>query len=136
MPETAREYLIARFRSDTTSLRERTESLRRGASIPGPDLETSRRMADACEAVAEILAAIAPGDDVQQELDALFALVPLLEERAEQQAATPAVRAVYAGAATRIREVRTAEQAARAAEHADVDVVVVDDDDDEEDEEA
>jgi hypothetical protein len=48
-------------------------------------------------------------------LDALLAVVPLLEQRAQQQS-VPAVRAVYAGAATRIREVRDAEvQAAFAA---------------------
>ena len=132
MPETAREYLITRFRQDATSLRERADALQRGAKMPGPDLATSRRMADACLAVAEMLEAIAPHDDPQVELDDLRALVPLLEQRAEQQAKTPAVRAVYAGAALRIREVNSAEQVAGAGANGHVDLGDDDPEDDEE----
>ena len=116
MAETAREYLIHRFRGDAQSLRERTSSMQRGANLPGPDAATSGRMADACEAVVQLLEGIGPHEEVHDELAALVALIPLLEERAKAGGQVPPVRAVYAGAATRIREVEAAEAKARATD--------------------
>jgi hypothetical protein len=66
-------------------------------------------MADACDEVVAMLLAIADHGDADAELDAIMALVPLLEHRASGQTSNPAVRSVFAGAATRIREVRSAE---------------------------
>lgn len=110
MTDTAREYLVNRFRTDAVALRERIESMSRGAKLPGPDAGTSRYMADACDEVAGMVQALASNGDAQAAVDALLALVPLLEQRSQQHAAVPAVRAVYQGAATRIREVHEAEQ--------------------------
>jgi hypothetical protein len=121
MAETAREYLIHRFRGDAQSLRERTASLQRGARIPGPDAATSGRMADACDAVVQLLEGIGMHPDGPHELAALAALIPQLEERAKVASQLPPVRAVYAGAATRIREVEAAEARARAGETTDDD---------------
>ena len=115
MSTTAREYLMSRFRTDAAVLRERVAALTRGTKVPGPDAATSSRMADACEEVATMLLAIADRGDVDTELDAIMALVPLLEHRANEQKANPAVRSVFAGAATRIREVRSAEAQASSA---------------------
>lgn len=114
MPETAREYLMHRFRGDATSLRNRVSALAQGTKIPGPDAAMSQRMASACEDVAQMVEAMAPNDDPSAELAALVALIPLLEQRASQHAAQAPVRAVYAGAATRIREVHQAEASSRA----------------------
>ncbi len=114
MPETAREYLMHRFRGDASSLRDRVSALAQGTKIPGPDATMSQRMASACEDVAQMVEAIAPNDDPSAELAALVALIPLLEQRAGQHAAQAPVRAVYAGAATRIREVQQAEASSRA----------------------
>ncbi len=115
MAETAREYLIHRFRGDAQSLRERMGALQRGANIPGPDAATSGRMAEACDAVVHLLEGIGVHDDMQSELAALAALIPQLDERAKAGAHSPPVRAVYAGAATRIREVEAAEAKATMA---------------------
>ena len=67
-------------------------------------------------------------DQTAAELSALVALIPVLDQHARGHAASPPVRAVFAGAATRIREVEAAEQrAARLvadegdADHADGD---------------
>lgn len=109
MAESAREYLMHRFRGDAQSLRERVAALQRGTSLPGPDAGTSLRMAEACDEVVRLLEALAPHDDGDAELAAIVSLVPLLDERAKASAASPPVRAVYAGAATRIREVQAAE---------------------------
>jgi hypothetical protein len=103
-----RDYLLDRFRTDARSLRERAQALATGEARPGPDAATSRRMADACDDVSSMIEAIALDGEAIAVLDALLAVVPLLEQRAQQQS-VPAVRAVYAGAATRIREVRDAE---------------------------
>lgn len=136
MSATARDYLVDRFASDAIALNERVALLARGTAVPGPDLATSRRMAAACDEVAEMLRAIAATGDTATALDGLASLIPLLEARAAAQQGTPAVRAVYAGAATRIREVRDAEtQAAeaRSREGADDDATpddVLDEDDD------
>jgi hypothetical protein len=107
----ARDYLVDRFRTDALVLRERADAAATGQPRPGPDAATSRKMAEACEDVSAMLQAIATNGTVATTLDALQALVPLLEQRAQQQRA-PAVRSVYAGAATRIREVRQAEEQA------------------------
>lgn len=116
MAETAREYLIHRFRGDAQSLRERLAGLQRGTKLPGPDATMSRRMAEACDAVAAMIESIAPQTSLEEELSALGALVPLLEQRAKANEQAPPVRAVYAGAATRIREVEAAEARARGGE--------------------
>lgn len=128
MAETAREYLIHRFRGDAEALRSRCAVLQRGTTVPGPDLPTSRQMATACETVVRMLEAVAPHGDAAAELSALVALIPVLDQHARGHAASPPVRAVFAGAATRIREVEAAEQrAARLvadagdADHADGD---------------
>ena len=109
MTTTARDYLVNRFQTDAVVLRERVALMARGTKVPGPDAATSRRMADACDEVVAMLLAIASHGDADAELDAIMALVPLLEHRVTEQQANPAVRSVYAGAATRIREVRSAE---------------------------
>lgn len=105
---TAREYLIDRFRGDAVALQERVASLKKGIKMPGPDVAMSTRMAEACEAVASMIGAL-PDESPDGTLADLLALVPLLEQRAQEHAAQPPVRAVYAGAATRIREVYEAE---------------------------
>jgi hypothetical protein len=131
MAETAREYLIHRFRGDAHVLRERTASLQRGSKIPGPDAATSARMADACDHVVQLLEQLGQHDDVESELAALVSLIPLLEERARAAGQLPPVRAVFAGAATRIREVETAEAKARdGVSGDDADDEANDDDDD------
>lgn len=135
MAETAREYLIHRFRGDAQSLRERMASQQRGAKIPGPDAATSARMADACDDVVRLLEGIGAHDDITTELAALVALIPPLEDRAKANGSLPPVRAVYAGAATRIREVEAAEAKAQTIAHAgdaDDDVHIDDGVDDEE----
>ena len=109
MTTTAREYLVNRFQTDAAVLRERVALMARGTNVPGPDAMTSSRMADACDDVVAMLMAMASNGDADAELDAIMALVPLLERRASEQQSNPAVRSVYAGAATRIREVRSAE---------------------------
>jgi hypothetical protein len=110
MTETAREYLVNRFRTDAVALRERADHMARGAKVAGPDAATSRRMAEACDEVATMVHALSSNGEAQAAVDALLALVPLLEQRAQAHAAAPAVRSVYQGAATRIREVHEAEQ--------------------------
>ena len=116
MTTTARDYLIERFESDAAMLRERVAVLARGTKVAGPDAATSRGMADGCEEVAAMLRAIVSTGDASRDLEAVMALVPLLEHRAAESKLLPAVRAVYVGAATRIREVWLAE--ARLAEAA------------------
>ncbi|MEN9591654.1 MAG: hypothetical protein RJA21_106 [Gemmatimonadota bacterium] len=135
MTTTARDYLVNRFQSDAVVLRERVALLARGTKVPGPDAATSSRMADACDEVVAMLLAIASHGDASAELDAIMALVPLLEHRATEQQSNPAIRSVYAGAATRIREVRLAEaQSSPACDDVDdVDDVDVDDDTDDDD---
>jgi hypothetical protein len=111
-PRGPRDYLLDRFRADADALRQRVAALRAGRPAPGPDAATSERMAAACEEVAAMLAALPESRDADAALAALDALVPLLEQRAGREAKAPAVRAVYAGAATRIREVGAAERRA------------------------
>ncbi len=109
MTTTARAYLVNRFQTDAVVLRERVALMARGTKVPGPDAATSRRMADACDEVVAMLLAVAGSGHAATELEAIMALVPLLEHRATEQQSNPAVRSVYVGAATRIREVRLAE---------------------------
>lgn len=116
MTTTARDYLIERFESDAAMLRERVAVLARGTKVAGPDAATSRGMADGCEEVAAMLRAIVSTGEASRDLEAVMALIPLLEHRAAEPKLLPAVRAVYVGAATRIREVWLAE--ARLAEAA------------------
>lgn len=129
MSQTAREYLAERFKSDAAVLRERADAMSRGTKVPGPDMVTSRAMADACEQVAIMISAVVQPGDADHALDALGALIPLLEQRANAQQ-HPAVRSVYAGAATRIREVRAAEADAALAAHGDDIDETLDDSDD------
>ena len=113
MTEDARTYLRHRFTHDATQLRERVAQLRKGTNMPGPDANTSQRMAEACDEVVAMLESLPQGADSARIVESLLALVPQLEKRA-QSAAAPPVRAVYMGAATRLREVAAAE--AKAAE--------------------
>jgi len=115
MSLSARDYLVDRFRSDAAVLRQRVDAVKPGVKVPGPDLATSRRMADACDDVVAMLQAIATDGDAKAAVESLMALVPMLEQRANSHGSVPAVRAVYAGAATRIREVRDAELASPAS---------------------
>ena len=116
---TPREYLLDRFRTDAAALRQRGVQLRaipRGsAPPPGPDAATSERMAAACEDVVAMIGAIPAGSSHAETANALAAMLPLLEQRAVREAASPPTRAVFAGAATRIREMQEAEARAAAA---------------------
>ncbi|AMW05458.1 hypothetical protein [Gemmatimonas phototrophica] len=118
MPQSAREYLRHRFRGDADALRERVTAMQRGSKLPGPDAATSRKMADACEDVVTMLDSVAAHEDAAAELVGIVALVPQLEQKARDTATLPPVRAVYAGAATRIREVQDAEATASHADDA------------------
>ncbi len=113
MPLSARAYLLDRFRSDAVALHQRAASLAsapRGAPRPGgPDADTSRLMALACEAVVAMMEAVPEAEDARRALANISALLPLLEHLAAQETGGAPVRAVYVGAATRIREVEAAE---------------------------
>lgn len=116
MPLSARAYLLDRFRSDAVALRQRADSLAaapRSAKVSGPDADTSRRMSQACDSVVAMIEAVPEAEDAERALASLSALVPLLEHHAAQETGGPPVRAVYVGAATRIREVEAAEARAR-----------------------
>lgn len=106
---TPRDYLLDRFRADGDTLRQRAAALRRGPAQPGPDATTSLQMASACEDVFAMIEALPADAAVSEMLDALSALIPLMEQRAAA-ANVPPVRAVYVGAATRIREVASVER--------------------------
>ena len=114
-----RAYLLERFSTDAAALRQRADALRNAsrsggaAPVPGPDAATSERMAAACDDVVAMLSAIPDGSDPAAVLSSIAALSPLLDMRAQREASSPAVRAVYAGAATRIREVQQVEATAR-----------------------
>ena len=116
MPLSARAYLLDRFRSDAVVLRQRADSLAsapKNAKVAGPDAEMSKRMAQACDVVVQMIEAVPEAEDAERALANISALLPLLEHRAAQEQSAPPVRAVYAGAATRIREVEAAEARAR-----------------------
>lgn len=122
-----REYLLTRFHADANALRLRATTLLKGPPQPGPDAAMSTRMADACDDVVATLSAIPPACDALAEIAALSAVIPLLEQRAAAAVKYPPVRAVYAGAATRIREVKQAEDRGLTGD-ADVDAEATDDD--------
>lgn len=110
MTASPRRYLAGRFRADAEALHQRAASLgaapaRGGRPEGGPDAATSTRMAVACEAVVALVEGVAAGPG---EPAALAALIPLLEERAAAHRTEAPVRAVYVGAATRLREVLAA----------------------------
>ena len=120
MPAGPRAYLLDRFRTDAAALRQRADALRSAARsggslqpVPGPDAATSDRMAAACDDVVAMLTAIPDGSDPAAVLSSIAALSPLLDLKAQRETSSPAVRAVYAGAATRIREVQQVEATAR-----------------------
>ncbi len=117
MTLSARAYLLDRFRTDSAALHQRAASLsaagrKSAAPTPGPDADASRRMAVACDTVVAMIDAVPESLDAVQSLASIAALLPLLEHRAAQETSSPAVRAVYIGAATRIREVQAAESRA------------------------
>ncbi|MBL0170233.1 MAG: hypothetical protein IPP90_05780 [Gemmatimonadaceae bacterium] len=124
-----RAYLLDRFRTDASVLRQRAETLRGSPPQPGPDADTSARMAAACDDVIGMIDAIPVTDDALAMITTLTALIPLLEQRAAAVAGTPAVRAVYAGAATRIREVAAAETGRPTGDPVDHDDEMDEDDD-------
>ena len=115
MADEARTYLQQRFTQDAQQLRERVAQLRAGHALPGPDAATSDAMATACDTVVAMLEALPEHDEVEMLIRDLLALVPVLERHA-QNAKQPPVRAVYTGAATRVREVTSAEQRALQAD--------------------
>ncbi|MBL0940236.1 MAG: hypothetical protein IBJ03_15180 [Gemmatimonadaceae bacterium] len=133
MTEDARTYLRHRFTHDATQLRERVAQMRKGTNIPGPDANTSQRMAEACDDVVTMLESLPQHSDPALTVESLLALVPQLEKRA-QGAGVPPVRAVYMGAATRVKEVAAAE--AKAASGADEDEADIGDDEEDEDDDA
>lgn len=103
------QYLLGRFRTDASALRERAAALRNQKPKGGPDAATSLRMAEACDEVVAMIGAIPENDDPAVVIEALTALIPLLERRANAVSGSPPVRAVFVGAATRIREIADAE---------------------------
>jgi hypothetical protein len=118
------QYLLGRFRTDASALRERAAALRNQKPKGGPDAATSLRMAEACDEVVAMVSAIPDGDDTEKVIAALTALIPLLERRAAAVASAAPVRAVFVGAATRIREIADAEaRAGQAPAHQDDDDV-------------
>lgn len=108
----ARQYLLDRFVSDAAVLRARAASLRAGPPVPGPDAPTSAKMAEACDRVAELIESVPENEPPGIMLQSLATLTLPLEELSRKQSDLPAVRSVYAGAATRIRELLEAEAAA------------------------
>ena len=141
MPLSARAYLLDRFRSDAVALRQRADALAaapRSAKLSGPDADTSRQMSQACDSVVAMIEAVPEAEDAERALSNLLALVPLLEHHAAQEKGAAPVRAVYIGAATRIREVEAAEARAGrqlasvddSGQHFDDDDPEIDDDDD------
>lgn len=122
-------YLLDRFRTDADTLRARAAALRAAPAQPGPDAAMSMAMAHACDTVTAMLQAVPATSDAPTLLASLQALIPLFEEHARAETAPP-VRAVYVGAATRVREVTNAEaQHLRSADMNDSDI----DDDDRDD---
>ena len=119
MTLSARDYLLGRFRTDGATLRQRAIVLDSGVASSGPNAATSRRMADACDDVVVMLERLgaarpaATGVTHEPDLDDIAALAPVLESRAAAEVAMPLVRAVYVGAATRIREILAAELSAQ-----------------------
>ena len=112
MSDEARQYLLERFLSDAKTLRSRAASL--GVSRPpaGPDAATSTRMAEACDRVAALIRSLPANEPPGIMLQSLATLALPLEDLARESADSPAVRSVYVGAATRIRELLAKEASA------------------------
>ena len=134
MTASPRRYLAGRFRADAEALHQRASALgaapaRGGPPRGGPDAAMSTRMAVACETVVALVEGVQAG---AAEGEGLAALIPVLEARAAAHLAEAPVRAVYVGAATRVREVLQAWQggASGAAEEEDADEDDADDDGD------
>ena len=87
-------------------------------------------MADACDEVIAMLEASPDADDASTLINTLAALIPMLEQRAAATSGTPPVRAVYAGAATRIREIADAETKHQQSHGANGEMEPADEDDD------
>ena len=111
----ARQYLLDRFITDAATLRGRAATLRNAPPAAGPDATTSTKMAEACDRVAELIQSLPDDEPPGIMLQSLATLTLPLEELSRKQAEAPAVRAVYAGAATRIRELLEAEASAARA---------------------
>ena len=108
----ARQYLLERFTTDATTLRARAEALRTRPPSAGPDAATSAQMAEACEHVADLVRSLPENEPAGIMLQSLATLTFPLDDLSRAHASAPAVRSVYAGAATRIRELLAAEDAA------------------------
>jgi hypothetical protein len=135
MPADIREYLMERFHSDAETLRQRAAALQSAAKpATGPDAALSLAMAQACDEVAALAELLPQSAALPEMLVALNAMLPALNSRAGDPALarTPAVRAVYAGAVTRIQEVIGAEARAAAADALgyDDDALIADDEED------
>ena len=112
MSSDIRSYLVERFRSDAETLRQRAAAIASAPKPPaGPDASLSRRMADACDEVANLAELLPTECSVEEMLVALRGLVPELNRlaNAPELNTVPAIRSVYAGAATRVQELITAE---------------------------
>ena len=112
MTASPRRDLAGRFRADAEALHQRASTLgaapaRGGPPRGGPDAAMSTRMAVACETVVALVEGVQAG---ATEGEGLAALIPVLEARAAAHQAEAPVRAVYVGAATRVREVLQAAQ--------------------------
>ncbi len=108
-----RSYLIDRFTSDANALRARAMTLREDKSsgtIPGPDASTSESMASACDNIVTMLTQTVESDDRSIVLSDLLHLTSALKQLSITHSRQPAVRAVYDGAAARIREIEAAER--------------------------
>lgn len=112
MADDPRSYLLDRFTTDATTLRERAALLAgKPAPAHGPNAAASERMAEACDHVVTLISDL--GNDVHEQLERLDELLPQIAALAER--ATDAfVRSVYGGAATRIAEIVTKERSALA----------------------
>lgn len=140
MPADIREYLIERFRADAITLRDRVRMLQASSARPGskpvagPDVALSAAMADACDHVVELATQLPERASLEDIVAALRSLLPTLTAHGSGAPASvpPAVRSVYAGAATRVVELIAAETR-EASEVGDQDEI--DDTDDVEDEE-
>ena len=136
MTASPRRYLAGRFRADAEALHQRASALgaapaRGGPPRGGPDAAMSTRMAVACETVVALVEGVQAG---ATEGEGLAALIPVLEARAAAHLAEAPVRAVYVGAATRVREVLQAAQGGVATDE-DADEATDEDADEDADEE-
>ena len=98
MPSPVAEHLADRFASDARALRARAEALAaaRGARPLGPNAESTRRMADACDRVRALFADVPDDAAARALLPTLAGLVA--GARADDE------RHVYAGAVSRLSD--------------------------------